>query len=112
MIDKVKKILNDLDRANEQRKKWLMASSVVIAGIIGWIACWNWIHSLDSVWIDWLMISLGLIISVNWWYWTMGLVRQYLSHQRSVLEVLDNIVQDLKIVKDDVKNLNKEVDKD
>lgn len=110
MIDKVKQILKNLDRANEQRKKWLIASSVVIIGVIGYIAGWNWIHSLNSQWIDWAFISLGLIISVNWWYWTMGLVRQYIGHQRSVLEILSDIVYDLKEVKGDVKNLNKPVD--
>lgn len=111
MNDKFKNIINDLDQANDQRRKWLYASSVFFVGVIFYIAFWGWIHDLHKPWIEWSFISIGLVVSVNWWYWTMSLVRKYIGHQKTVIEVLSDIVRDVKFVKAEVKHLNKPVDK-
>lgn len=109
-MDKLSIILKQLDKTNDQRRKWLYLSSIVFIGIAVYIAFWNWIHNLENPFIEWTFISVGLVITVNWWYWTMHLVRRYLEHQKEVLTVLSDIVQDVKIVKADVKSLNTPVD--
>ena len=109
-MDKISDILKDLSKTDAQRRKWLLWSSFVFIGIAVYIAFWNWIHNLENPFIEWTFISVGLVITVNWWYWTMHLVRKYLEHQKEVLTVLADIVQDVKIVKADVKSLNTPVD--
>lgn len=112
MIERVQKIVKDLNQANQQRRRWLYASSIIFIGVVVYVSGWHWIHNLANPYIEWSFISVGLIVTVNWWYWTMSLVRQYINHQKGVMEILDGIVGDLKSIKTDVKNLNKPVDKE
>jgi Flp pilus assembly protein TadB len=99
-------IVKEINKANQQRKKWLLASSIMVIAIAVYIIGWHWINELDNIWIDWIIVAIGLVISVNWWYWTMSLVRQYIEHQQSVMDLLSSIVTDIKIIKEDVKSLN------
>jgi hypothetical protein len=102
----------ELDQLNKQRKIWLWASSIVVLGVVFLISFWNLITDYTHYkWITWSAVSLGLIISVNWWYWTMGMVRRSLAHQITVIEILNCITNDIKLVKEDVKELSKTVDK-
>jgi biotin transporter BioY len=105
-MDRLFKLLTDIDQANVQRRYWLFASSFVVVSIVGYILGWHWLQALENPYIDWILISAGLLISMNWWYWTMKLVRQYLIHQVEVITLLDDIVNDLKIIKEEVKSLN------
>lgn len=105
-MDRLFKLLKDIEQSNTQRKYWIFASSFVFVGVIFYILGWHWIQQLANPYIDWILISVGLLISMNWWYWTMGLIRQYLSHQAEVITLLDGIVTDLKIIKHEVKSLN------
>ena len=101
----------ELDQLNKQRKLWLWASSGVVIGILVCIAFWKFISDYAHYqWITWSAISIGLIISINWWYWTMGMVRKSLSHQITVMEILFDITTDIKLVKENVKELTKTVD--
>lgn len=109
-MDRIPEILNDLDKASIQRRKWLFASSFIVIGAAVYIAFWNWIHELENPFVEWTFISVGLIVTINWWYWTMHLVRKYLEHQKHVISILGDIVSEIKIVKADVKDLNKPVD--
>jgi hypothetical protein len=102
----------ELDQLNKQRKVWLWASSVVVLGVVLFISFWNLIIDYTHhQWVTWSAVSLGLLITVNWWYWTMGMVRRSLAHQITVVEILNNITNDIKHVKEDVKELSKTVDK-
>ena len=95
----------DCEAINNQRRVWLLASSAVFTGIIllifGWDLVWN-LHS-RSIW--WLIISLMLLISVNWWYWTMRVIRKLLNHQRIEFGLIRELLIDVKEVKKEVSQL-------
>lgn len=111
MVSSISKIINDISKIDQQRQAWLKFSIVVFIGVIGYIVFWNKIHDLNIPVVEWILISAGLSVSVIWWYWTMGIVRKTLTHQTDVVIILDEIVQTLKIIKEDVKDLNNPVDK-
>lgn len=95
----------DLDRINDQRRLWLYASSVVFASAIFLIFGWDWISNLESRGIWWLIISLMLLVSVNWWYWTMRVLRIILKYQTIEYEILKDILADIIKLKVDIREL-------
>lgn len=101
----LKKHAEDLDRINNQRRLWLYASSIVLIGIIFIIFGWNWIDNYHSMGIWWIVISSILVISVNWWYWTMRVIRILLQHQQVEYDLLKCILNDVNMAKDDIKFL-------
>ena len=113
---KTKKLLKthieELTRINEQRRWWLYASSVVLGGIIFLIFTWDWIDGFHSKSVWWLVVSTMLIISVNWWYWTMKVIRRIIEHQEIEFDLIRVIITDIREVKKDIQFLApKNVDK-
>jgi hypothetical protein len=96
----------DLEKINKQRRIWLYASSVVVLAVVFLIFGWDWMddHKTKSIW--WVFVTSSLVISVNWWYWTMTVIRRLLVHQSTEYDILADIVDDIKDIKDDVKRLN------
>lgn len=116
MNKELKTILNkhaqDLNRINTQRRWWLYASSVVVVGILIVMFAWDWIDGFHSKGVWWLVVSLMLIISINWWYWTMKVIRRIIEHQKIEFDLIAVIITDIKEVKRDIKFLApKNVDK-
>lgn len=106
--------LNDqhLEKINNQRRRWLYASSIVLTGIIALIFAWDWLDHFHSQSIWWLVVSLMLLISVNWWYWTMKVVYKMLQHQKIEFGIIRELLVDIKEVKSEIKNLgNQYIDK-
>ena len=104
MDKKLSRHLNHLKLFNNQRKAWLGLSIFVI------VAAGKIIFDqtvLDSHHYVWAMVSAGLIVSIVWWYWTMRLVRQLIDHRMEESEILVDIVNTIKDIKEDVKNLPK-----
>lgn len=99
--------LNDehLDNINKQRRKWLYASSIVFAGIVLLIFGWEWLDHFQSAAVWWVVVALMLIISVNWWYWTMNVVYKMLHHQKIEFGIIKELLIDVKEVKQEVKKL-------
>ena len=116
MNRKLKNVLDqhtkDLNRINEQRRWWLYASSVVVVGILTIMFAWDWIDGFHSKSVWWLVVSMMLIISVNWWYWTMRVIRRIIEHQKVEFELIGVIITDIKEVKKDIQFLApKNIDK-
>jgi hypothetical protein len=94
-ISKIKDHTEELEKIYKQRRQWLYASSIVYTGVILLIFGWDYVDSLhnDKIW--WVVISISLLISVNWWYWTMKslatLVRSIYDEYEILNEVTDNI---------------------
>lgn len=84
-----------IDQINKQRRWWLYFSSVVYAIIIGiiFIVDWN-TPFINSTW-WWGLTSGGLLIAINWWYWTMKLVSNLLFHQQVEISILKELVIDI-----------------
>lgn len=96
----------DLDRIHDQRRLWLWASSVVFWALIFIIFAWDWIDGMQSKSIWWVIVSCMLILSINWWYWTMRVIRRLVNHQATEYDLLQSILHDLSSIKQDVRDLN------
>jgi len=96
---------SDIIRLNNQRKRWLVFSSIIFVGVILIIFFSEKINNLHyhSIW--WLIGSIGLIVSINWWYWTLTLIRRVLQHQIDTVILLSEITNDVKSIKTDINDL-------
>lgn len=101
----MKKHIELLEKFDQERKSWLVLSSFVAAAIVGIIFGWNVVQTNHLIW---LVSSLGLTIAVIWWYWTMRLIRHLIEHKIFESTVLQDIVEDIRHIKDEVKNLPKD----
>ena len=101
---RLKKHLDKLHAFDDERRGWLVLSAFVVATVLGII--FEWDHVVSSKYI-WLIGSLGLVLSVSWWYWTMRLVRHLLESKNDEYQLLTDIVEMVKEVKKEVKNLDK-----
>ena len=102
MLIEIKKTDEELEKINNQRRKWLIASSIVFVGIISLIFTWEWLNHLDSKIVWWMITSIMLIISINWWYWTMKVIRQLIYHQKLEFTLLSDIIIEIKSIKKDL----------
>lgn len=102
MLIEIKKTDEELEKINNQRRKWLIASSIVFVGIISLIFTWEWLNHLDSKIVWWMITSIMLIISINWWYWTMKVIRQLIYHQKLEFNLLSDIIIEIKSIKKDL----------
>ena len=113
---KTKKLIEqneqDLDRINEQRRVWMYASSFVVLGIVLLIAGWEWIDQFHSKTVWWILTSTMLIISVNWWYWTMRVMLRLIRHQKQEFNIIAELLDDVKALRVNIKQLgNQDVDR-
>ena len=104
MDKKLSRHLKNLKAFNSQRKAWLVLSAFVVLAI-GKIVFNE--TTLENHHYVWAMVSFGLTISVVWWYWTMRLIRQLIDHRQQESEILVDIVESIRDIKEDVKNLPK-----
>lgn len=99
MIDernvKIKEHTEKLEKIYKERRMWLYASSIVYTAIILIIFGWDFLikHSNQTVW--WSVISIGLLISVNWWYWTMKSIGELVRSIYTEYEMLNDISEDI-----------------
>lgn len=98
---KIKQHTKNLEKIQKQRKMWLYASSIVYCAIVLVIFGWDYLaeHTNRKMW--WAVISFGLIVSMNWWYWTMQslktVVQSVFEEYEILYEVTTNI-DDLKVL--------------
>jgi len=101
----IEKFKSDIDRLNNQRILWLIFSFLIFSGVVLLILFSNSISSLNSQTVWWLIGSIGLLVSVNWWYWTLTLVKSVLQHQINTIIILSEITNDVKEIKTDINEL-------
>ena len=101
----ISKFKSDIIRLNDQRQRWLTFSSVIFVGVILIIFFSDTINNLHSNTIWWAIGSVGLLVSVNWWYWTLTLIRRVLQHQIDTVVILNEITNDVKDIKTDITDL-------
>lgn len=101
----IEKFSLDISRLNNQRIRWLMFSSVIFVIVILIIFFSDKINNLNSHTIWWVIGSLGLLLSINWWYWTLTLIRRVLQHQIDTVIILSEITTDVKEIKIDINEL-------
>lgn len=99
----IQKHAADLEQICKQRRLWLYASSVVYVSIICIIILWDYIDSFHSKTLWWGIISISLIISVNWWYWTMHSLDKLVDSIRSEFTLIREISSDLTELRNIIK---------
>jgi ABC-type bacteriocin/lantibiotic exporter with double-glycine peptidase domain len=97
---KLKIHIEKLNEISNQRKGWFFLSFFVSISIIGIIFGWNFIHENQFFWI---LTCLGLLISMIWWYWTIKVLRHLLEHKKMESEILGEIIEEIRKIKDEVK---------
>ena len=97
---------SDMIKLNDQRRRWLTFSSAIFVGLILIITFTESINNLHSQSLWWAIGSIGIIVSVCWWYWTLTLIQRVLHHQFSVIQLLSEITSDVKDIRTDIKDLH------
>jgi hypothetical protein len=107
---KIKKHIEDLHNINSQRKRWLFLSAFVAFSILGIIFGWD---AVQSSHVGWIVISIGLMVAMAWWYWTMRIVRYLIHYKVTESELLLDLVKDIQEIKVEVIKMRpSSVDKD
>ena len=98
--DSTNNYLKSLDSFEAQRKFWLRMSGFVCVAVLGILYNWD---KVMSHFLGWIFSSLGFIISVVWWYWTMRLIRINIQYRREEAKRVDEVMRDLnEIINDPV----------
>ncbi len=95
-MERIKRHIEKLQKLDSQRKGWLLLSGFISAGVIGIIFGWNFVQSHQLVW---LVVSVGLLVSVTWWYWTMKLILHMVEFKMTESEILTEMVDEIKHIK-------------
>ena len=103
MVKQLKKHIKEIERFDRNRIFWLRLSGFVVISILLVIVDWAFL-GVNGIY--WILVSSGLVLSVVWWYWTMKLVREILSHRMIELDILTGLVSDIQEIKQDVKKLD------
>ena len=106
MIDTDKLI--SVPRMHTLQIRWVRSSIIVIASAIAVAVCWKWLNQLDSTIVWWSIMSILLIILLNWWMWTMIILHTILDHQAVEYKLIKSILTDINAVKDELIKLNAE----
>ena len=91
---------------NEQRQLWLIASSIVFTAVVSLIFSWDWLSGLHEKSVWWVIVSIMLMICMNWWYWTMKVIRLLLQHQQEEYELIRDLLLEIKNIREELKDLN------
>jgi ABC-type bacteriocin/lantibiotic exporter with double-glycine peptidase domain len=99
------KHIKQLQNFDQERKSWLVLSAFVAVGVLGVMFGWNAVQTNHLIWV---VSSLGLVVAVAWWYWTMRLIRHLIEHKIVESTILQEIVEDIRHIRDEVKNIPKD----
>lgn len=96
--------LKNLRQLNRQRVYWLKLNIIIIIFILISIFNWDYIRSSYSISV---IYTIGIIISVVWWYWPIIAIRKLINFKSVETELLYEIINDIKEIKKDIqKKLN------
>ena len=104
MASKLNTIKQSIGKLNIERKLWLALSGLVVAASFVLFLGWNTIQMNH---LQWVFVTAGVTVSMVWWFWTMRLIRIILNHRLTEVEILQEIVSDIRDIKDNVANLKK-----
>jgi ABC-type long-subunit fatty acid transport system fused permease/ATPase subunit len=101
-MDKLSRHLNDIKAIDKQRRYWLMLSIFVVTMVTYIVIDWNQIS--NNQWQLWPIGLMALITTIVWWYWTMRVIRTLLNHRQEEVEILQDLVLDIKDIKKNVRD--------
>ena len=103
MTANIKSHVAELKKFNKERIFWLRLSGFVAISILLIVLDWTVLGKNNF---HWVIVSTGLTLCVVWWYWTMRLVRKVIDHRVVEVEILSDIVSDIKEIREDIKKLD------
>lgn len=103
MIQELRLHIEELKKIDSHRKVWMFLSAFVVATVIGIIFRWDYVMQSKFVW---LVSSLGLTISMVWWYWTMRLVRYIVHYKSTEAIILQELIDEIRFIKTEVMKNN------
>jgi amino acid permease len=104
MDSKINQNLKNLNSLNKERIFWLRISLFVVVLSVITIFNWNYLIKTDLIF---LVVSIGIIITIIWWYWTMSIIRKLIGFKTVETEIMNDLILDIRDIKQDIrKNLS------
>jgi ABC-type bacteriocin/lantibiotic exporter with double-glycine peptidase domain len=91
--------IQKLRQFNQERKVWLVLSILVISVTLGIIFDWTQIYQNQ---LSWLVVSLGLLMAVTWWFWTMRLIKEIIDIKINDREILQDLIEDVQYIRTEI----------
>lgn len=104
MKTNLKTHLDTLVALDRQRIIWLKISGFISVAIIAIIIGWDSIHRNH---LSFFIASIGLTVSVVWWYWTMIIVRKLINARITENKMLTQLAEDFEELKKAIKGFEK-----
>lgn len=95
-----------LDKINNQRRLWLYLSSTVVMYAIIIITGIDYIFDDKHKKIGWAIMCASLILSINWWYWTMSIIRTLINDLYLEYSLLSEIIDEVSEIVKEHKNID------
>jgi hypothetical protein len=99
MVDNFKKYIEECDAYDRQCIAWIKISSIAAIAVV--IIIFEWIHIANTN-LTPIFVSIGLAITVVWWYWTTSIVRKLLRQRKTMAQMLINMSLDINYLKENL----------
>jgi hypothetical protein len=97
MAKNINQSLDTLHSLNKERVFWLKISIFIVLTLLLTIFNWGYLADTNIVYI---LTSLGLTISIIWWFWTMMIIRKLITFKIAETELLKDIVDNVQYVRE------------
>lgn len=99
----IQALLNKIKKYEKQRKLWMFLSVVFVSFILGIAIEWQHLVELNRIDIWLTIVAILVITGMAWWYWTMHVLKNILSERQGEIELLIDVTNDIKTIKEEVK---------
>ena len=99
MENKIQTQIQNLRQFKKERKLWMALSAIVLVTLTGIVLDWPLIFHYK---LEWLIGSLGILMSIAWWYWTMRITKELLTIKIRDREILQEIIEDIKHIRKEI----------
>jgi hypothetical protein len=104
MALKINIIKKSINKLNIERKLWLAFSGLVVFTSLFTVLFW---YPVQAHHFQWIFVTLGIAVSMAWWFWTMRLIRIIMNHRLAEVEILQELIKDIRDIKNNVADLKK-----
>lgn len=93
MVNNIKKLLNTFQKIEKQRTIWIRLSIITAVIMLGIVLDWSYIATNPTH--LWIIFTLGLLLSVIWWIWTMRLIKVLLDTKQNLLSIMLELTKNI-----------------
>ena len=91
-----------LTKFKTQYNYWIKFSVIFLILLISTFIEWKYLVDLRFV-----IMGFFTLIAAGWWYWTMFLVKTLVDQRQEEIKILNDVIADLKDIKNNLTNLDK-----